>query len=110
MNAARSKLDRLDSAKRKADHAKLLGRCFKYSNSYGGDSRWWLYIKVTGDDGYWPRTFNFQTTDRDEVLFRRNHQSHISGGGYIPIAAAEFRTELKKALRAAGAWADKVLT
>ena len=27
---------------------KLIGKCFKYRNSYSSDSKWWLYSKIVG--------------------------------------------------------------
>ena len=111
VNDARAELEVFEAAERKKRFSKLLGRCFKYRNSYGSDSKWWLYAKVTGDDGYWPRTFSFQVTDRQEVGFKNNDQSsHIGGDSWTPISATEFRKELKKALALATKYAEKALT
>lgn len=42
-------LRRREFGSRYNERVKLIGKCFKYANSYGnGSDQWWLYTKVTG--------------------------------------------------------------
>lgn len=50
---ARLELHEIYQAKRLVENKKLLGRFFKYRNSYGGsteEQKWWLYKKITHVD------------------------------------------------------------
>lgn len=46
----RDEIWKREGEEQRREHAKLVGRCFKYRNTYGGshDKWWWLYAKVTG--------------------------------------------------------------
>lgn len=46
----RDEIWKRENAERRAQNAKLIGKCFKYRNSYGGSHErwWWLYVKITG--------------------------------------------------------------
>lgn len=53
-------LEQIESEKR---NAALVGRCFRYRNSYSCPEpweKWWLYVKVTGVRGNYLETFRFQ--------------------------------------------------
>lgn len=88
---------------------KLIGKCFKYYNSYGGDrARWNLYVKVIGLD---KKTLNlkvveFQKTSMGIVEIRldskityRGENQLVKSDGYIPITTKEYnqaKSRLKK--------------
>lgn len=84
----------------------LVGKCFKYHNSYGGDRpRWWLYAKVLSAKSKWDcRCFEF-ATDCDGKHFieptERVSPNFIGGDGssWKPITAAEFNREFAKLRR-----------
>ena len=46
----RDEIWKRENAELKVQNAKLVGKCFKYRNTYGGSHErwWWLYAKVTG--------------------------------------------------------------
>lgn len=92
-----AKLDIIEARERKAEHEKLLGKCFKYLNSYGSSRpSWWLYAKVTGTDGYWPRTLTFQVTcDREIIVKEKDTHSGMGkpGNGWIEIPKSEWNKQ-----------------
>lgn len=100
--------NRREQAKRTAEHESLLGRCFKYSNSYGHRDRWWMYLKIVEIGEYWPLAFKFQTCLNDgEKEYRLEPRdlttgvcSDAIGGGYIEITQAEFDVALNEFLEA----------
>ncbi len=64
----RDELWEIEDAEKNKQFLEMVGKCFAYSNSYGGDSRWPMYQKVvlSGDDCY---TVKVQLTDRGEAQF-----------------------------------------
>jgi hypothetical protein len=42
------KKDKIEDRRDRAISRKLIGKCFKYQNSWGGEDKWWLYSKVVG--------------------------------------------------------------
>lgn len=41
----------IEHAKDEARSSAVVGRCFKYLNSYGSGDKWWLYFKAERFDG-----------------------------------------------------------
>ncbi len=63
MQEARARLDKIEQKERTAQNKALVGKCFKFWNSCGGDhEHWWVYAVVVdlGKHGN-PRAFKFQT-------------------------------------------------
>lgn len=64
-NDIRAELCEIEREENEAENSALLGRCFKYRNSYSlpqsDDDRWWIYRKVTALDDGMPVFFSFQT-------------------------------------------------
>lgn len=88
----RAKLGRIDDKRRLEANREMVGKCFKYHNTYGGDRKWWLYAKVTKAGRYWPEAFTFQNTTRGfEVVIEKGFSSNI---GYIEISEAEYSRAL----------------
>lgn len=87
-------LQRVEDARKRAEYKKLLGKCFKYRNSYGsGSPDWWLYVRVIGGDGYWPKCFQFQLTSHGEIIIAEKEHSVSVGRddrGYTEITRKEF--------------------
>lgn len=77
---------------------KLIGKCFKYRNSYGGDSQdWWLYIYVRGVKGTDFITDQFQTCSDGRIeieLNKRTANVIVESGRYIETK--EYEKALKK--------------
>jgi uncharacterized protein with NRDE domain len=92
LQAERSKLEEAERFERNRD---LLGKCFRYRNSYGPDSRWWLYakvVKVTKDGTI--TTFEFQTDSQGKTDVRpKAIHFRCLLDGYMPISTAEFRKQ-----------------
>lgn len=88
----RKQLGRIDEKRREEENAKLIGRCFKYRNSYGSGKKWWLYTKVT-KGGYWPQAFSFQQTSH-KTYEVRSEESFPSIAGYVPVSEGEFKKAL----------------
>lgn len=98
MEPLRAELEAIDAAERKTAHKALLGRCYRYRNSYGGGHpSWWLYAKVIGADGYRPQCFTFELTilNKVEVNFKNGHHVH-PGNGWQEIPARVFAAEWRK--------------
>lgn len=76
------------SARRKQNQA-LVGKCFRYWNSYGQDEHWWLYARVDGTDNYWPYSFQFQKTSQNEFRIE-TLKTFTSSERYKEISEAEF--------------------
>jgi hypothetical protein len=86
-------LSAIEVAERAKLAERVIGKCFRYSNSYGHGSQWWLYGRVIGTDEYgWFRMFQFEATDNGEMQIRTEHQrTHLNG--WDPIAANIFQEE-----------------
>ena len=86
-------------AKRRAEENRpLLGKCFKYRNSYGGDrEKWWLYIKVTKVSARGEMSgLQFQTDCHNKLEIEFAHRIPINlSGGYVPITQGEFNRALR---------------
>lgn len=93
--AARNALDEAEAIERDKENARLIGQCFKYSNSGGGcDERWWLYLKVIrAEDGHL-RVFTFEELPNGNISIEPD-QWGMSGrygknSGYTKIPRTEF--------------------
>jgi len=89
---------------------KSVGKCFKYHNSYGGDSpRWWLYYKIISiDEKNMVFTgVEFEKTSMDKVeinydkKFNFDGKFYFDGTNYVEITPKEYRIEAKKMLKIA---------
>lgn len=91
---------------------KSVGKCFKYLNSYGGDSKLWpLYIKIVeiNDKDMTFETLEFQKTSKNQIEIRFENRSNFDGknyfddvwgsGSYIKITNAEFNRARKSLLK-----------
>lgn len=84
--AAREKVWKIEAAERYEKAKGLLGKCFRYRNSYscpeGEKDRWWLYMRVTevAKDG-WLTVFSFQTDKNGAIEIvpakRKMHESSL---------------------------------
>jgi len=62
--------ERDDKEKREFKEREMkVGRCYKYNNSYGSGSRWWLYTKILSvtENGYKILTFEKTSRNRFEI-------------------------------------------
>lgn len=98
--AISAKLSRIIDKEIAEENKKLLGKCFKYRNSYGCaiHGKWWLYIKIVKISGRTVYAFEFQNTSNSTVEFRTNYPHYSNaflGKDYIPISNAEFEKALR---------------
>ena len=84
-----NRINAIKDARDEKQNQPLIGRCFLYQNSDGRDSRWPLYRRVTAIDGAWVTIFQFETTDRDELLINTDRMSS-SGSLGTQIRPGEF--------------------
>lgn len=117
----RQQKDRLEDAERIADADALIGRCFKYRNSYSCPSKpsdyWWLYAKIVGRDRRGMVTVVTAERDRDgQPRLHRDtwnypHSFVRKDGlatGYVPITEAEFTRGWNAVIGAVDALTDLV--
>ena len=86
---------------------KLLGKCYKYLNSYGGGSEtkpWWLYRKIVKIDFIIDKNKvcvfvdEFQKITDGEINFKKKNIGYrdLRGDNYQEITPKEYETEKKK--------------
>ena len=90
---------------------KLIGRCFKYLNSYGSGEKWWLYVKVVSlnESDLSFRTVEFQHTSLKRVEIEYERVCNFGGvprfgvdSNWVPISVAEYNRERRKAFQFIG--------
>ena len=95
MREAREELSAIRSEKAEKRNKKLLGKCFKFRNSYGGnDDGWWLYSIVTKATASL-EVFKFQT-DCNGAIEIESDRYWYAHDGYAPISREEFDTAWAK--------------
>lgn len=80
----------LEIKEKQTSNAALVGRCFKYNNSYGGGDRWWKYARVIDAGDHWPVAIAFQHTTRDSIEIEVN-KCFMRLDGWQEIPEAEYR-------------------
>jgi len=92
--ALRDKIYEAETQDRITENTKMIGKCYRYRNTYGGGKNewWWLYKKITGinKDGY-RLSFSFETTVGDIIEIKRDIMfGNLLDGGYKEIPLEEF--------------------
>mgnify|MGYP001611764821 CR=1 FL=1 len=65
-----------------------VGRCFKYRNSYGSNSKsWWLYLKILSVDEKIMsfKTIEFQQTSMDFIEIKFDQKYNFNGKNYFNV-------------------------
>jgi len=96
-----AELEAIETREKREAHSKILGKCYRYRNSYGADrGEWWMYLRVTGGDGYWPTVFTFQETADNEIIIKTKESyvgiHHGEANGYYEISRKEFDRQWKR--------------
>lgn len=93
--------DRENGEKREANQ-KLIGKCYRYRNNYGGDSKpWWLYQCVTGVGENGELTgIAFQNDGKGRSTHEVGHLMESVLGE--PITRAEFTRQYRMFLKRLG--------
>jgi hypothetical protein len=90
----RKELQSIEAAEQLAKDQKLVGKCFKYSNSYGSGERWWLYAKVLRIEpdelGHDVIVWKFEKTSDGKHQVDLNERYGLFGGSWLPITEDEF--------------------
>jgi len=100
---AKYEMDRIKDEKLKEQNKTFIGKCFKFRNSYGGDNRWWLYIKVVGVEDTYLITESYEITSHKRVEIQQ--KSHgVYGLGrqmedYEPITNKQFEIARKRIIK-----------
>jgi hypothetical protein len=95
---ARNELDAIEVERHVKENKSKIGKCFKYSNSYGSGNRWWLYGQVIGIDKRGAcLTWSFQCTSHGEFQVQKKEWGDwiTKNNGYIPITKSEFKKAWK---------------
>lgn len=101
---ATDKLRAIEIADRVNRNKPLLGRTFKYRNSYSCPDKasdyWWMYVKITGlsDDGVLVAT-SFQTCKYRRFSIEPDLRIHNIDAGYVAIRPSEFAAAWQSAKR-----------
>ncbi len=86
----------LEDAEKIPERRKMIGRCFKFRNSYGSDpGKWWLYVRIVGlsEGGSMFKVHEFQTDSdgRPSIGESAHVDTTFQNSDYIPITEAEYR-------------------
>ena len=84
-------IERRESDKR---NATLIGKCFRYSNSFGSGESWWLYVKIIGavDGNLISRRFQTDCRGRMEVEPEHTTFTDLLNADYEEISSKDFDT------------------
>ncbi len=98
------KLSRLKDKLEFDENKKLIGKCFKYRNSYGQDEKWWLYYKVLDhvkDDNHYMKTLAVQmpNLNREVEMKIENVGKYMFRNDTIEISQKEFDKHYNKMLK-----------
>ena len=94
----RNQVSNLDDKKRKEENQALIGKYFKFHNSYGSGEKWWLYAKVVYADSHYVHTIAIQTLPGEGIELKQHSiPYHLSG--YTPCKKSEFDRAYKAALK-----------
>jgi len=80
----------------------LLGKCFKFRNSYGSGEKWWLYKKIVSVGAWDATTISAQDCGNGSIeITKDNHSasSYKKGGYYIEISLEEFNKNFEEILK-----------
>ena len=112
VDAKRAEDERIASDREYELALPLIGKCFKYRNSYGdAHDSWWLYCRVVAVEkdatsyGAEVTTDQFQDTSIGRIEVIRWHHYATRGkldAGYIPISKSEFQRRVKPILSKLG--------
>lgn len=95
---SRDKLSAIEDAEAEERNARLLGKCYKFRNSFScpqsAADYWWLYLRVTTIVGHEMGAWQFQCKKDGgiEILPNAFLPLFFPGPAYIEISDGEFRS------------------
>ena len=97
----REERDKLLTEIENEEGKKLVGKCFKFRNSYGSGEKWWLYSKIVGADSEWVNTLELQKLPFSgiEIKLNKISKSLFENGVYTSITKKEFNNVYKRFIK-----------
>lgn len=90
LSEARNALNDIDDKERAERNAGLVGKCFRYRNSYGGDRpKWWIFGRVVSLQEGYLTMFDFETTS-DGTISITPSNTRLSIEGWEAIDSNTF--------------------
>lgn len=82
------------------NNQKMIGKCFKFRNSYGSGGDWWFYIQVLGinSEGYLVCISAEHCSDNKIQIEQSIRYSSSFSKEYLPITEEEFEKAFEKIL------------
>ena len=80
----------------------LIGKCFKFRNSYGGGGKWWLYTKVISCDNWSAKVINIQKAGGGTITCRtetHSANSYKERDYYTIISYKEFKKNFDRLMK-----------
>ena len=85
-----------------AENTKLIGKYFKFKNSYGAGKKWWLYKKIVAANTDSVTTISAEKDNDESISIQTDNRSatgfKAKNSGYTPITKREFSQKFKKLL------------
>lgn len=88
-DALSAQISHIERRERGKTNSLLVGKCFKFLNSYGSGDKWWLYARITKAGEYWPEAMKFQITSMKEAKVEVE-DTFTGTDGYIEISREEY--------------------
>lgn len=89
-NEVQSRIWEIENAENEKKSAALVGRYFKYHNSFGSGNRWWLYFKAVRVDGRCVVGPKFQRDSNGRFELEPDAHVFNNMSGYTEIKAVEY--------------------
>jgi|SRR6185312_5051127 len=100
VRTANKALGKAEAKQRAAEHAKLIGKCFKERNNYSCPGKrsdyWYVYYKIVGTDGYSLLCEQFQTDKNGHVRIELTKNYRMNMNCAQPISHAEYKRAWQK--------------
>jgi hypothetical protein len=104
---AQNILEEIKEKQVEIDNRSMVGNCYRYRNSYGGDSKWWLYGKILAAAGARFKALKFQKYSNGQIEI--SFDGWFTPKGWENITANEYSqawSELQRDIATLGAYTD----
>ena len=103
INTLRCELSNLEDKKYEEDEEPklkaLVGKCFKYRNSYGSGDAWWIYVEVVGHDGPHLIVNTCEKTCDKKIIIEFEQMLFGDHLIQIPCSRNEFKAGVKRIIK-----------
>lgn len=111
LRRTREAIHRLEAQELDPAAKALVGKCFKYRNSYGvGSEDWWMYVRVIDAKHYMDiRCLVAQRTSRNSIEIRQETfvMGSLKSDGYQRITRRQFNSAVRRILDTAAKWTEQ---